>query len=126
MITLGEELREQNKKKDDAAAIKHRKEEEQRQAKLRRESKALAKSIIAKLEDDIRKANEAGKCTYDPFNLFINEFSEVQQRASWIIDEWAKANGMHTHYSHDNGTWDWPASDSYCICWDEHREARHW
>lgn len=126
MSTLGDQLREEAKLKSDRAAKARRKQEKKQEEEKKIKVDALVKEVLSTLEDRIRKEAKSNS-SLSIFDIFLRDLTPIESAARWQIDEWAKKNGMHTHFSHDPGAWDWPSSDYYVICWADHsKDRRTW
>lgn len=126
MGTLGDQLREEAAKRSEREAKARYKREEAARVALEEAAKMMADEMFVSLEAKIRAASKCGEQSLDLFNNHLSELSKVEKSAAWKIDSWARQNGMHTHFTHDKGEWDWPSSDSYYICWADHSKDRRY
>lgn len=125
MNTLGDQLREEARIRSEREAKAHRKTVEKQEKEHKEKVDALFAEVLSTLEVRIR--NEAGRSpSLSVFDNRMRDLNSVESSVRWRIDAWAKKNGMHTHFNHDPGAWDWPSSDYYVICWKDHtRDRRH-
>lgn len=124
--SLGDEARKTIEKRKRAAAKRSAeiRAEEERQLNLERD--ALVAELIPTLPDRVRDAAKKGTESIPVFEKQGYELSRVEKRAMYEIDNWAKTNDLHTHYSHSDGGSEWFATDFYHLCWADHRNDRVW
>jgi len=116
MTNLGDELRANAEKAAKAAATRAAKRRAKEAEEEREAIDKLWAEIEPTLEDTIRKNIRGNRGFYYPdFGEGHREWTSIEKSIVWKIQSWCRANGLYADIHHDDGAWDWYASDQLWI-----------